>query len=92
MTLHIIVPINYDPPPSSFNAFETISINTLHELVTKLKLNTSVTYIIPARLLIQVFDVNGPCILSIINKSLSLGFVPDYLKYAFVKPVEKIKP
>lgn len=90
MTLHIIVPINYDPPPSSFNAFETISINTLHELVTFI--HTSVTYIIPARLLIQVFDVNGPCILSIINKSLSLGFVPDYLKYAFVKPVEKIKP
>lgn len=70
---------------SSFNALETISIDCLHEIVMKLKLTTSVMDIIPACLLIQFFNITGPCILSIINKQLSVGFVPEYLKHATVK-------
>lgn len=31
----------------------------------------------------------GPCILEIISKGLSDGFVPDYLKHTIVKPLLK---
>lgn len=57
-------------------------------LVTRIKLTTSVTEIIPAHILI-LFDVIGPFILSIINKSLPVGFVPEYLKHSVVKSLLK---
>lgn len=51
----------------------------------QLKPTTCSQDIIPTRFLLQVFDVVGPSILAIINKSLLTATVPKY----FVKPLLK---
>ena len=44
---------------------------------------------IPVWLLKQCFDILGPLLLQIVNKSLSLSYFPDKLKHAFVRPLIK---
>lgn len=46
--------------------------------------------VIPARFLKQIIDTLGPGLLSVINKCLPTGTVPDWLKHATVSPYLKI--
>lgn len=45
--------------------------------------------IIPPRLLKDVFDTVGICLLSIVNSSLQSGPVPPDFKHAVVEPILK---
>ncbi len=74
---------------SSFSEFEPTSIDSLREFSKQLKPTTSSTDIIPTRLFIKILDAVGPCILAIINKSLSEGTVPEYFKHTTIKPLLK---
>jgi len=90
-----IVPSNYEssmlsPFVSSFE-FQIVTLNSLKDIIKKLKPTTCLHDIIPTHFLLQIFDVVGLSILAIINKSLLTGVVPKYLKHATVKPLLKKK-
>ena len=69
--------------------FEPISIFSLAEVVHHLRPTNCPSDSIPSRLIREVFDTVGPCILSLINTCLVSGHVPSAFKHAVVQPLLK---
>ncbi len=82
------VPLNAPETPAMLSELEPISISTFNDIIFKLKATSAPQDIIPTTLR-QIIDSVGPYIVSIINKSLLLGIVPEYCKHAVVQPLLK---
>lgn len=77
------------PVRSMFNVFEPVSLPLLSDVVQGLRLTNCPLDIIPSKMLKQVFNTVGPCLLSFINSCLSSGSVPTVFKHAVVRPLLK---
>ena len=75
--------------PAVLNQFEPISISFLSEVVHHMRPTNCPLDCIPSRLLKDVFDTVGPCMLSLINSCLISGCVPAAFKHAVVQPLLK---
>ncbi len=73
----------------SFRAFKMMSLSEITEIMGMLKVTSSTNEVIPTSLFIEVFDIIGPYILLIINKSLAEGCIPSSLKHAVVEPSQQ---
>ena len=81
--------VHYRPPEEQFHSFSTIGEEELYKLVKSSKPTTCMLDPIPSKLLKEVLpEVIGP-LLTIINSSLSLGYVPKTFKLAVIKPLIK---
>ncbi len=69
--------------------FTPITENYFIDLVDHLKPSGSSTDVIPPFFLKQILDVVGPGLLSLINRCLETGAIPDLLKHATVRPLLK---
>ncbi len=76
-------------PSASWMTFNSISLQSLKEVITKLKPFPSPHDIIHPRYLKQIIDIVGSGLVSLLNKCLQSGFIPDSLKTATVTPVLK---
>uniref|UniRef100_A0A669CP39 Reverse transcriptase domain-containing protein n=1 Tax=Oreochromis niloticus TaxID=8128 RepID=A0A669CP39_ORENI len=74
---------------AAFHQFELVSLTTLKELINTQKNSNSLLDTIPSRIIKEAFDTIGPCILLLMNLSLSSGCVPTAFKNAVVQPVIK---
>ncbi len=74
---------------STWREFEPISLATLLKIIDQLKPTASLYDIIPSRFFKQIANTIGPSFLHVINKCLESGIVPDYMKYATVRPLLK---
>lgn len=72
-----------------FDHFEPVSLSLLNEVVRNLRPSKCTLDIIPPRLLKDVFDTVGTCLLSIVNCSLQSGSVPSDFKHAVMEPILK---
>lgn len=79
------------PCPAVLDQFEPVSLHSLSDVIKRLRPTNCPTDSIPSRLLKEVFDSVGSCVLQLINTSLSTGQVPGALKHAVVKPLIKKK-
>lgn len=77
------------PVPAVFEMFEPVSLSLLSEVVQGMSPTNCPLDIIPTKMLKQVFDTVGPCVLVLINICLSLGIVPTAFKHAVVRPLLK---
>lgn len=89
-----ISPPAFDPSVFSaslvdFTNFKPISLIHLQELVCQLKPSGSPIDAIPPRFLKLVFEAVGPYLVTLINRCLETGAVPDMLKLATVHPLLK---
>ncbi len=89
-----IKPSIFDPPLSCsptelLTCFHPISSVQLAGIVSKVKLSTCESDIIPAHLLKEVFATLSPAVTAIINNSLESGVVPASFKHAIVHPLLK---
>ncbi len=89
-----IKPSIFDPPLSCsptelLTCFHPISSVQLAGIVSKVKLSTCESDVIPARLLKEVFATLSPAVTAIINNSLESGVVPARFKHAIVHPLLK---
>ncbi len=88
-----INPVPSDPSTLSCTAvlshFTPITENYFIDLVDHLKPSGSSTDVIPPFFLKQILDVVGPGLLSLINRCLETGTIPDLLKHAIVRPLLK---
>ena len=75
--------------PAVLDQFEPISISCLSEVVHHLRPTKCPSDSIHARLLKEVFESVGPCILSLINTCLLSGCGPAAFKHAVVQPLLK---
>uniref|UniRef100_A0A8C6LZC6 Reverse transcriptase domain-containing protein n=1 Tax=Nothobranchius furzeri TaxID=105023 RepID=A0A8C6LZC6_NOTFU len=75
--------------PKALEGFQPLTLAELVDLVMRLKPTGAVTYVLPARLLTEVFSVVGDHVLQIVNSSLISGEVPTPLKQAVVRPLLK---
>ncbi len=78
-----IKPSIFDPPLSCsptelLTCFHPISSVQLAGIVSKVKLSTCESDVIPARLLKEVFATLSPAVTAIINNSLESGVVPTF--------------
>lgn len=78
-----------EPLPPSFSQFSLVSLDTLSHLVLSAKSSTFPLDPITAKLNKDLFPINGPYHLNIINTSLFSGTVPSSYKSAVVKPLLK---
>jgi len=90
----VISAYDYDPSvppicPAVLDHFEPISIFSLSEVVTHLRPTNCPSDSIPSRLVKEVFETIGPCILTLINTCLVSGYVPLAFKHAVVQPLLK---
>ncbi len=74
---------------STWREFEPISLATLLKIIDQLKPTASPYDIIPSCFLKQIANTIGPSFLHVIYKCLESGIVPDYMKYATVRPLLK---
>ena len=72
--------------------FLVLYLLTLMKIVLASKPSICILDPIPTKLLKELLPVLGPPMLNIINGSLSTGCVPNSLKVAVIKPLEKAKP
>ncbi len=79
-------PTNPTPPWTTFNL---VSLQTVKEVITKLKPSFCPLDIIHPRFLRQIIETVGPGLVSLLNKCLKSGSTPDDLKMAMVTPVLK---
>ncbi len=85
-------PIELPLPPqlsASWDVFEPVSLQSLSNTIAKLKPSFSSYDVIHPRFLKQIVDSVGPGLVSFLNKCLSTGVVPAYLKVATVTPLLK---
>lgn len=75
---------------STWSVFKPINLHTLTKIVDYLKPTMCLQDVIPAHFLKQIIDTLGPGLLSVINKCLHTGTVPDCLKHATVSPYLKV--
>uniref|UniRef100_A0A669B2I4 Reverse transcriptase domain-containing protein n=1 Tax=Oreochromis niloticus TaxID=8128 RepID=A0A669B2I4_ORENI len=85
-----------DPVPASecltvFQQFQPVSYSALKDIIDHLKISGSPHDILPSRFFKEALHVIGPCILSLLNASLSSGCVPSVFKHAVVQPIMKKK-
>ena len=71
------------------NQFFPLTLPELLDVVSHTRMSICPFDVIPSRFLSQVMDSVGPCLLPIINSSLTTGCVPDYFKTACVTPLLK---
>ncbi|KAL1268809.1 hypothetical protein QQF64_034172 [Cirrhinus molitorella] len=69
--------------------FETVTLMDLKKAVHELKATICPLDAVPARIMKEAIDIVGPCLVSFINRCLSLGTVPTALKHAIVRPLLK---
>ncbi len=74
-------PTNPAPPWTTFNP---VSLQTVKEVITKLKPSFCPLDLIHPRFLRQNIDTVGPGLVSLLNKCLKSGSIPDNLKMAMV--------
>uniref|UniRef100_A0A9J7X3K5 Reverse transcriptase domain-containing protein n=1 Tax=Cyprinus carpio carpio TaxID=630221 RepID=A0A9J7X3K5_CYPCA len=81
--------VHYRSPEEQFHSFSTIGEEELYKLVKSSKPTTCMLDPIPSKLLKEVLpEVINP-LLTIINSSVSLGYVPKTFKLAVIKPLIK---
>uniref|UniRef100_A0A8C2I128 Reverse transcriptase domain-containing protein n=1 Tax=Cyprinus carpio TaxID=7962 RepID=A0A8C2I128_CYPCA len=81
--------VHYRSPEEQFHSFSTIGEEELYKLVKSFKPTTCMLDIIPSKLLKAVFPEVIDPLLTIINSSLSLGYVTKTFKLAVIKPLIK---
>ena len=74
---------------ATLNSLSGISLHDLTDLVSSMKSSTSPLDAIPTVMLKEVISSVGPCLVSIINRSLESGSVPSVFKQAVVQPLLK---
>ncbi len=84
---HQIVP--HRSPEEQFHSFSTIRAEELYKLVKSSKPTTCMLDPIPSKLQKEVLPEVIDPLLTIINLSLSLGYVPETFKLAVIKPLIK---
>uniref|UniRef100_A0A8C1PJZ8 Reverse transcriptase domain-containing protein n=1 Tax=Cyprinus carpio TaxID=7962 RepID=A0A8C1PJZ8_CYPCA len=77
------------PHEEQFHSFSTIGEEELYKLVKSSKPTTCMLDPIPSKLLKEVLPEAIDPLLTIINSSLSLGYVPKTFKLAVIKPLIK---
>lgn len=76
-------------PLASWTTFNYISLESLKEIVLKLKTSSSPLYIMHPRYMKLLINIVGPGLVTLLNKSMQSGLIPDSLKRATVSPVLK---
>lgn len=74
---------------SIWSIFDPISLPSLREIIDHLKPSFCCLDALSPRILKQIFDTVGTCLVSFLNKCLSTGSIPDILKQATVTPLLK---
>ncbi len=72
-----------------FNQFSPLSLQSLSKIIGQLEPTNCCHDIIPSKIIKQTFEIIGPSLLTLINKSLTLGVVPVSFKHAIVEPLLK---
>ncbi len=75
--------------PVTLENCSPITIEYLTKVVSSMKSSSCPLDVVPTVLFKNVIDTIGPCMLSIINNSLTSGQVPGYFKQAVVQPILK---
>uniref|UniRef100_A0A8C2H2H7 Reverse transcriptase domain-containing protein n=1 Tax=Cyprinus carpio TaxID=7962 RepID=A0A8C2H2H7_CYPCA len=81
--------VHYRSPEEQFHSFSTIGEEELYKLVKSSKPTTCMLDPIPSKLLKEVLPEVIDPLLTIINSSLLLGYVPKTFKLAVIKPLIK---
>uniref|UniRef100_A0A8C1ZG26 Reverse transcriptase domain-containing protein n=1 Tax=Cyprinus carpio TaxID=7962 RepID=A0A8C1ZG26_CYPCA len=81
--------VHYRSPEEQFHSFSTIGEEELYKLVKSSKPTKCMLDPIPSKLLKEVLPEVIDPLLTIINSSLSLGYVPKTFKLAVIKPLIK---
>uniref|UniRef100_A0A8C1SEN9 Reverse transcriptase domain-containing protein n=1 Tax=Cyprinus carpio TaxID=7962 RepID=A0A8C1SEN9_CYPCA len=81
--------VHYRSPEEQFHSFSTIGEEELYKLVKSSKPTTCMLDPIPSKLLKEVLPEVIDPLLTIINSSLLLGYVPKSFKLAVIKPLIK---
>ncbi len=76
-------------PEEQFHSFSTIGEEELNKLVKSSKPTTCMLDPIPSKLLKEVIPEVIDPLLTIIDSSLSIGYVPKTFKLAVIKPLIK---
>ncbi len=79
----------YRYPEEQFHSFSSIGNEELYKLVKSSKPTTCMLDLVPSKLLKEVLPEVIDPLLTIINSSLSLGYVPKTFKLAVIKPFIK---
>lgn len=78
----------FDPPSSVSNLlthFAPITMQNLIETISHLRLSSCNLDILPPKFFLEVLPVISPAVLTIINMSLTSGYVPDQFKTASIQ-------
>uniref|UniRef100_A0A8C0XVG3 Reverse transcriptase domain-containing protein n=1 Tax=Cyprinus carpio carpio TaxID=630221 RepID=A0A8C0XVG3_CYPCA len=81
--------VHYRSPEEQFHSFSTIGEEELYKLIKSSKPTTCMLDPIPSKLLKEVLPEVIDPLLTIINSSLLLGYVPKTFKLAVIKPLIK---
>ncbi|KAK7925857.1 hypothetical protein WMY93_008167 [Mugilogobius chulae] len=76
-------------PSAVFEVFEPVTMSLLSEIIQGMRPTNCPLDIVPSKVIKQAFDAVGPCLLSLMNSSLSTGTVPTVFKHAVVRPLLK---
>ncbi|KAK7933964.1 hypothetical protein WMY93_004860 [Mugilogobius chulae] len=68
-------------PSAVFEVFEPVTMSLLSEIVQGMRPTNCPLDIVPSKVIKQAFDAVGPCLLSLMNSSLSTGTVPTVFKH-----------
>uniref|UniRef100_A0A8C1LVL1 Reverse transcriptase domain-containing protein n=1 Tax=Cyprinus carpio TaxID=7962 RepID=A0A8C1LVL1_CYPCA len=74
---------------ATWSVFDPVSHLSLRETVDHLKPSFCSLDVLSPRILKQIFESVGTCLVSFLNKCLSTGTIPDILKQATVTPLLK---
>ena len=69
--------------------FQPVELSDLNSIISSAKPTTSLLDPIPTKLLKEAVPLINNCILTIINQSLTIGYVPHPFKVAVIKPLIK---
>jgi len=83
------ISVNIKPLLNVLTEFIPLSFSALSSLLSEMKTTTCCLDVIPTKFLKDVFNVVGPTILTVLNRSLSEGLVPSCFKHAVVQPLLK---
>lgn len=80
---------NRGSPLHFWDCFSPVSLQEIKVLLKKMKPSSSPVDIIPTTLVLNAIDTLAPCLVNMINLSLSTGTVPSFFKQAVVNPILK---
>ncbi|XP_024122542.2 uncharacterized protein LOC112143035 [Oryzias melastigma] len=72
-----------------WSSFAPVSVEDIHSLLERIKPSSCPLDIIPTSVFLKVFQCIGSTVVDLINLSLKLGSVPNFLKHALINPVLK---